>query len=324
MRALLCLLLVGCGSFEDPTIVLDLRVLGMRATPPEQIVDVDLEQPDVTEILAQLDDVDIEAIVADPGRERPLRWSMTLCLLDEVDEARCDRTKPTIEIGSAVIDDPDSYHVPQPIKATLVPNTTMLAMINEAIRDNPVEAIGGVRLSVVLTVGDLDDASGDVYAAKHLRISPRFPSGRSANANPTLEFVDAALPNGQAVNVQTMHCGEALANNPDAIPAVQPGARVTLFPVERADTREMYLAPTLDGRPMPLEETITYQWLSTYGAWSDEFTGGGHDALGNQSLLGSDWIAPAVSSTLTVSLWMIQRDERFGVNWFQTCIIVDP
>jgi hypothetical protein len=37
--------LVGCGSFEDPAIVLDLRVLAMRAEPPEQLFPVDPAQP---------------------------------------------------------------------------------------------------------------------------------------------------------------------------------------------------------------------------------------------------------------------------------------
>ena len=44
--------------------------------------------------------------------------------------------------------------------------------------------------------------------------------------------------------------------------------------------------------------------------------------LGNQSLLGSDWLAPAAISgnSIMVSLWMIQRDERYGVSIFD-CLL---
>jgi len=80
-------LLAGCGSFEDPTIVLDLRVLAMSAEMtsavpgpgPEQVVDVDLTMPMATELLEQLRPTRVCALVADPRHERDLRWSMTAC-----------------------------------------------------------------------------------------------------------------------------------------------------------------------------------------------------------------------------------------------------
>ena len=47
--------------------------------------------------------------------------------------------------------------------------------------------------------------------------------------------------------------------------------------------------------------------------------------LGNQSLLGTEWRAPRqLDAAINVSIWMIQRDERFGVSWFETCIQVVP
>ena len=103
-----------------------------------------------------------------------------------------------------------------------------------------------------------------------------------------------------------------------------PGDVVTLFPNEANDTRENYAVPGLDGTTILLEESVSYQWLTTYGGWSDETTGGGHDILGNQSLLGSDWTAPFTNTELDVTLWMIQRDERFGVTPIETCITVVP
>ena len=120
-------------------------------------------------------------------------------------------------------------------------------------------------------------------------------------------------------------CGDPPNGQP--ITYVDPGDSVTLFPIEPDGVREQYLAPTLDGQAIELEETISYQWLASSGSWSDETTGGGHDVLGNQSLLGSDWTAPRgaiPADGYPVSIWMIQRDERLGVNVFETCIVVMP
>jgi len=330
--------LAGCTSFEDPTIVLDLRVLAMTAEilpslgnpvsglGPDQVVDVDLAMPMPAEILAQLQPTSVCALIADPAQQRSLRWSMTLCLLDE--EGRCDRTLPFVELGSGVIADPDLAPAAQRPCGIIEPTaygSTILAMLQKAVEANPVQALGGIDYTVVFTVGALDDRSTDVYATKHLRVSPRIPATRTPNVNPRFDFVEAALASGRTIllpggNGATGRCAEL---GEFEIPDLGPGDRLTLFPIEPEGTREDYVVPTLDGKTAMLTETVTYQWFATYGAWSDEFTGGGRDILGNQSLLGSDWLAPGnLSGTLVVSLWMVQRDERYGVRFFETCVRV--
>src|SRR6201999_3114016 len=70
----------GCGRFQDPNVVVDLRTLAMRADPPDQLIDVDLTQPVMpAALLAQLVPTQVCALVADPGADRRLLWSMTLC-----------------------------------------------------------------------------------------------------------------------------------------------------------------------------------------------------------------------------------------------------
>jgi len=337
-------LLTGCTVFEDPTVVLDLRVLAMTAKlepraddplpffdsrqGPDQVVDVDFEMPMTSEILAQLRPTTMCALVADPNQGRPLRWAMTLCLLGE--EGRCDRTLPFIELGAGIIQDPELASSAQRPCGSIEPAAypaTLLALLREAVKANPVQALGGIDYTVVFSVGAVDDRSTDVYATKHLRISPRIPAERQANLNPSFDYVDAAqlggiavtLPGTPANNPGRGRCAELA---PIDVPTLNPGARLTLFPIEPDGTREDYVVPTLDGKTAMLSETVTYQWFATAGAWSDEFTGGGHDVLGNQSLLGSDWLAPAAISgnSIMVSLWMIQRDERYGVSIFETCV----
>jgi hypothetical protein len=340
MRALLApviCVLAGCTTFEDPSIVLDLRIIAMTATDsadfipgdtsisssrgPEQVIDIDFEKPNVTEILAQLRPTTISAVIADPGAHRDLKWSMTLCILDMAD--RCDLAHPTIELGSGLISDPDDSLAIQRPTADIIPDQKLLTILREAVEANPVQALGGIEYGVVLTVTDLTDPSVVVHGAKHLRVAGRFPPDRTANTNPFINYLDAAIA-GIGILIPRCRCALVETNNCD-VPVVDAGSVITLFPVEPESVREVYVAPTLTAGSERLTETIRYQWLAAHGSFSDETTGGGHDVLGNQSLLGTEWRAPrGVTEPLDVPIWMVQRDERYGANLLETCIRVVP
>lgn len=321
-RLLALCALAGCGAFEEPSIVRDLRVLAMVADRPEQVIHVDLNDPTSMDVLDDLQPVQITAYVAEPDKHRKLRWSMMLCLVDK--EGRCDLSKPYKDMGGGEIGDPDdSPSAQRPIASVLGDrDVTYLLMLREAIEANPVAALGGVDLTVMLRVGGVDEPpENDRYAAKLVRISPDYPAGRTANRNPEIDDVDSASATNSSAKVREGRCSDETFNT-----ILEPGETVTLFPLERDGTREHYLAPTLDGGSVMLDESISYQWLATAGSWSDETTGGGHDILGNQSLLGSDWTAPrsVPYANYPVSIWMIQRDERLGARVYETCIRVSP
>jgi hypothetical protein len=340
--AMAALLASACGTFEEPSIVLDLRVIAMRTdigagTPSQadQVLDVDLtEEPQVGDLLAQLQSTSVTAWIADPGEARRIAWSMTLCLPD--DEGRCDLSLPHIEFGAGEIEDPDTSTSFQRPYAEILPGdsqtgTTIVAMLLREIQDNPVNALGGVDLMVMLQIGGADEPrANDIFAAKKLRIAPRIPVERAPNTNPSITGIEtavngfAAVDNFRSAGGQSIRCSDP--NYQASKAEVRSGDVITLFPNEANDTREDYATPGLDGSTIILEESISYQWLATYGGWSDETTGGGHDILGNQSLLGSDWTAPFIGGRdfLDVSIWMIQRDERFGVTPIETCITVVP
>lgn len=343
--AMVALLASACGTFEEPSIVLDLRVIAMRTevgqtpTKADQVIDVDLEaMPQIAQLLSQLQTTSVTAWVADPAADESLMWSMTLCLPD--DDGRCDRGEPHIEFGAGQIEDPDTASTAQRPFAQIVPGdpqtgSTIVAMMVSAVEGNPVSALGGVDLMIELRIGrSSEPRENDLYAAKKLRISPRIPIERAPNTNPSITGIETAIngfsavPNFASPGGQSVRCADpAYASRISADKAfVSPGDAITLFPNEAGDTREDYAVPGLDGSTIILEESVSYQWLATFGGWSDETTGGGHDVLGNQSLLGSDWTAPFIGNRdfLDVSIWMIQRDERFGVTPIETCLTVLP
>ena len=316
--ALACVL-AGCTTFEDPTIVLDLRVLAMRAEPPEQVIDVDLaEPPSPTDVLAQLAPTEVCALVADPGQRRSLLWKMTMCLPG--DDDRCDPAHPQVELGSGVLGDPDEAMAGQELCVTVFPDQRMLSVLLAALDADILRGLGGLDFVVELQIGgEAADRELDVVGAKTVRVSPRIPDARSANNNPTIEFLDASVA-GAGLVVAPCRCAQC-----SAMATVGAGAVVTLYPVEPETVREDYVVPTLDGQTAMLTETMTYQWLAGRGSFSDATTGGGHDLLGNQSLLGSEWRAPrGIDGDTLVPIWMIQRDERLGVSWYETCIRVTP
>jgi hypothetical protein len=325
----------GCTTFEDPSIVLDLRIVAITATleplqasiinatpGPEQVIDIDLtKMPSPSEILAQLRPTTIEVVIADPAAHRDLRWAMRLCILG--DDDRCDETHPVIELGSGVISDPDDSLHPQRPNADVIPDQKLLAILKEAVEENPVQALGGIEYGVEVEIGDLVDPAARVFGAKHLRVAGRIPAGRGANMNPYINYLDAAI-GGIGILIPRCRCAEFEEVDCN-IPEMDAGTTVTLFPVEPESVRETYSAPTLTGGSAQLTETVTYQWLAAAGSFSDETTGGGHDILGNQSLLGTEWRSPrGLREPKRIPIWMVQRDERYGVNVLESCIQVVP
>jgi hypothetical protein len=313
--------IAGCGSFQDPNVVVDLRVLALTSSPPDQVVDVDLTQPVVPAgLLAQLVPTQVCALVADPGLDRRLAWSLTLCPLTNGD--RCD-SDLEVPLAQGLADDPDKA-VPEPaLCATIDPNGNLLAILLDALDGDTLHGLGGLYYGVVLRIGG-EDANRDLdqYAAKSLRIAPRIPMTATANTNPRLDHLDATIGDGPPVALPLLRCAE----NPAPLP-VLPGTKLRLSPVEPDGAREVYVVPTLDGKSQTFTESLTYQWIASAGGLSNGSTGGPRDVSGNPAPLFTDYKAPAAADLdgpTDVSLWIIQRDERLGVHAYEACLRVTP
>ena len=75
-KAALALALAACGTFEDPAIVIDLRILATTADPPEQLIPIDPNNPPDPSTIA-LVPVELCTLIAEPGIDRPLASQMT-------------------------------------------------------------------------------------------------------------------------------------------------------------------------------------------------------------------------------------------------------
>jgi hypothetical protein len=324
-RALLTLVVIlwtaaGCGKFQDPNVVVDLRTLAMRADPPDQVIDVDLTQPIMpAALLAQLVPTRVCALIADPGADRRLLWSMTLCSLLSND--RCDDDGPELLLGMGLSDDPDTT-VPEPsMCVTVMPDANLLALLVFIVQGDTLHGLGGIDYGVVLRVGgENGNRDLDQYAAKTLEVSPRIPAARAANHNPTLDRIEASLEDGTPVALPLGRC----VDNPAPYELLS-ATKLRLRPIESAGAREVYTVPTLDGHSETFTESLTYQWIVGAGGFSRGSTGGPRDLSGNPPPLFSDFKSPAASDLIgspLIPLWIIQRDERLGVQWYESCLRV--
>ena len=323
----------GCTTFEDPTIVLDLRVVGVTAEPPEQVLDVDLRAPSPPApgaLLAQLGPTRVCAHLADPGAARELAWSAMACLPGE--GLRCDPARPRVFLAEGRIGDPDTTADPGGGRACAVIEYDVepagwIALFGAALEADPTRGLAGLDYLVELRVGDPAAPAGeDVFAAKQVRVSARFPSTKVRNHNPSIADLQLTTARVRGDSAPRRRCAQV---DPDEEFVVRSGTIVTLFPLEpgpnaEVPAREDFTVPTLDGGFETFTEVLTYQWLAGAGSFEDPVTGGPPDLFGNETALGTDWQAPDVTAAMDVPIWVIQRDERLGASVRETCLRVVP
>src|SRR5262249_18781507 len=122
-------LAAGCGKFEDPAIVIDLRTLAMVAEPPEQLIPFTPTMPPNPADI-HLAPIQICALVADPGAQRMLDFEMDAC--PPTNDDRCDPAQPIALVGGGTIDDPEDAATPQPACATLDPGLNLLDVVKQS------------------------------------------------------------------------------------------------------------------------------------------------------------------------------------------------
>jgi hypothetical protein len=317
--ALLAVAAAGCNNFQNPEVVLDFRLLAISASPPEQLIDVDITNPQPpVELLEQVEPSEVCVLVTDPLFERRLRWEMSVCVL--TNNERCDDDLPRYEIGNGLWNDPEITPSAQ-FCDTIYPDGSLLGVVFAAFQNDTFRGLGGLYYGLSLRVGgEGDDPADDLYGAKSLRLMPRIPADIQANHNPTLASLEATLPDAEPVALPFGRCSTQAAPL-----EVAPDTRVRITPIEPDGVREAYVVPTTDGSFRMFTESLTYQWLATAGNYSSGRTGGTRDAVGNPPPLFTDWNAPELDDlegTTDVDLWIVQRDERLGLTWYESCIRV--
>ncbi len=329
LAAAACLAGACDTDFEDPSIVLDLRILGMRAEPPEIVTPVDPDDPTDVD-LADIPPVQVCALVAEPDRERGAHYRMRLC--PPTGGGRCtgadegEEEQTVFDLAEADVGDPDTLGATD-ICATIEPSADLVVVVMQSVRADDLAGFGGIGVQVDLAV--TPEGGGDedtVWGFKRVRYSPQLPAERVANGNPSLEGITGARePTGERDRDFEIPLGRCGAVDPFL---VAPGERITMLPREAEGAREDYVLPTFEGGARHYTENLRYQWHATAGDWTRFETGGTTDAVGNEPPLDTRWTAPddpeEIGDGLDVAMWIVQRDERGGQTWYETCARVQP
>lgn len=278
----LVLCLGGCiGELDTASAVHDLRILALRADPPECYLGRDQAAFRLTALVA---DVKAGTLV-----ERERHYRVSTCPAPQDD--RCEGLDGELVLGEGTFSG-ETFALDFEFTAAHA------ALLEAALRADAYKGFGG--LPVLLSIKVWTEEAVE-YAAK--RIVLQLP-GLSLDGEPANENPPAPLPivDGQAIDpgARVRIAGRSAAID------VDPAARAAKAP---------YLVPTFSGGTLQLNESWTYAWFTTRGKYAPEVTGGlnpiSQADLPAETALeldGDDAWGDFVS-------WVVLRDGRGGVNW---------
>jgi hypothetical protein len=336
----------ACTTFDDPSTVLDLRILAASVEPSEVIVDdvstlpslrlkplVADHQGDVVapqfSIVACPNQPFGPAPPADPmasggfpagGARGTL--SSTLCPADPAAPHRW-----SLATAADVQDDGS-------VTLNLTPDQLQDALMSDLFRDQFGNLHGGFDLGLPINL-EIDVTRGDGVTVKAVkRVLFWFPqlvpaiAGETPNQTPVISAVEQATGrNDDAVLENVSPFDE------NALPTVAPGGELWVRP--SLATQEPYLTTVLDATtgqvlPYPVAtETLRYSFFATSGKFSPSETstdpGRGVRWNDGKPHLEAKYEAPDAAEVpvdpatgkprLDVTVWIVVRDDRGGASW---------
>jgi len=290
MRALLLLAaLAACTpDFAAPSDVTDLRVLAIRADPPEAQFDLDA---------GTIDPVHVTVLAVDPPRKDNFA-TMVSQLCGQTDSRRCDGGGVAFPLGTQTRQGGETFSLD-----IVLPKGTLDA----GVAADALGGLGGIRVQLSVAIDD-GDPNAPLFASKTILYSPK---GTPPNHNP--------LMTGVQLSQQGADAGTLLPDQPPSdkceLPGclkLTPGVEVGLRPILAPDAREEYDTTDLRGNTVHLKEDPSYSFFVTDGGGIDRDTA-------DEPL---DGVAPpdglsridAISGA-SGTLWIVVRDGRGGESW---------
>jgi hypothetical protein len=289
MRATLLLAAVAACTpdFAAPSDVFDLRVLAIRADPPEAQYDLDA---------GTIDPVHVTVLAVDPPRKDNFA-TMVSELCGQTDTRRCD-TGASFPLGTQRRQGGETFS----LDIVLPPGT-----LTAGVAADKLAGLGGIRVQLAVAIDD-GDPNAPLHAAKTIIYSPK---GRPPNRNPLMTGVQLTR-DGQDAGV--LLAGQP-PSDPCALPGcllLTPGLQTGLRPILAPDAREEYDTTDLRGNTVHLRESPNYSFFVTAGGSMDRDTayepldgGAPPDGLARIEAL----------SGASGTLWIVVRDGRGGESW---------
>jgi hypothetical protein len=350
----------ACTNFADPTTVVDLRVLAVKAEPSEIILDVDLSNPGMPVVdPANNPGIDITPLIADPaGNMRPVKFTITACPNDPfapappgggqgggafpsggarttVGSALCDENSDTTWV---LLDQPADSGSTVTVYPTVPELTT--AFMKDVFPDQYGNLHGGFDLGMPFTLDiKVDAGTEEIRAVKRvLYWAQRIDPGQTPNQTPQMAQLDAFLQRDETTFT----------------PIDEPKVLDEMTPLEvPAGTTEIWIRPapataepfwttvidpdTHQAVPFHVDrETLRYRFFATAGTFSPAVTSSepmpgfmptGPIPLESKLSLPSDTSGlPTDMATgkPLITIWVVGRDDRGGESWLQRQLMLTP
>jgi hypothetical protein len=276
----------ACITIDTADQVHDLRLLAMRADPPEVIM------PDGGIPAFVPFPMAVTALVADPvGAGRRVHYLFRTCAAVDTDAGRC----PSDSSDNQVLEEDD--FVPDggtgEVSVTFTPSPGLLL---DAVAEDDLHGFGGVTVPVQLELTAGDESA---VGYKRLLFSLPFRSPpQQPNTNPQLLGVTLNNQSWDAGTTPVLISGDnAIVPQPD--PALV----------------EEYDRPTFDGQLIHFRESWRYSFFATSGKFNNATSGGTNNLTGQTASADNTWKPEHSAHPQDILFWMVVRDGRGGENW---------
>jgi hypothetical protein len=353
----------ACTDFENPTTVIDLRLLAVRTEPSEIILDADLSNPAMPVVdPANNPGVTVTPLIVDPlGDGRPVTYTINACPNNPFAAApqgggQGGGAFPSggarTTVGSALCDEnsPTTWRLttegPVPaergIQVFLDIDQLTAAFMADIFPDQFGNLHGGFDLGMPLTL-DITVNAGTEQIRGIKRVlywAQRINDTQLANQTPTIDTLSGFYDRDEATFLPI--------DEPMPIPPVDELG--TIFPVT-AGKRSIWIMPSSGNaesfqttvidpdthRAVPFtveRETLRYRFFATAGTFNPQATSSERNPAfdvkapirieSEYTLPTADQIATDAEGKAVVTIWVVVRDDRGGESWQQRQLLIKP
>lgn len=299
LTTLLALALCACApDMDEPTLVHDLRVLGISTEAPELLLPSCEASP---EVLAALDtELQYRALIVDPkGGGRELAYQLFACA--DAEDLGCADAAQRVLLAEGHTRAGELTLAIRPGMRFLPDGTALLERVRTL---DAYGGLGGVRLPLVL---HLSAGEERIHAQKLLVYSCPRVEGMTANRNPQLPgLLLEGVPWPQTEGAQGATLPELRGPGPFELRAEDFHA-----------LEEPYVVANLELEPVPLTESWTLAWHASLGELNLAQTGGTGEG-GQASRNRVEWKPfddGGSAQAQVVTFWVVVRDGRGGQSW---------
>lgn len=319
------LLAAACDpGFRNPTTVETLRVLAVKAEPPEVLVDIPAVM--ATGMLPEpIPTITLTPLVVDPrGAGRPVGYRVFVCPnapkdMIEGGTQRAGRVDDTVgempcEEGSLLI--AEGTMAPNPdgtVPFTVMHQPTLPFLVQAAMSDPLGIELGlPIVFTFVITAGD-----ERVTAFKRVIFAPKLDPNHKPNQNPEVDRIYFRVSRDQdKVPID-------LANPPSLPPRGQLRISVEPAKAESYWARAFSLQSRSFYTEHVKEETLRYHFYATSGHFSPGSVNNDPSPLLNRPNLDHETTYEAGTTIGLIDVFVVVRDERAGSSFTRTRLIVE-